>query len=37
MSAIRSFFHFLVAEEAVLVDPTEHLSSPNNGARSPNF
>jgi integrase/recombinase XerD len=28
LSAIRSLFRFLVAEEKVAVDPTEHLASP---------
>src|SRR5580658_8208356 len=28
LSAIRNLFHFLVADEKVAVDPTEHLSCP---------
>jgi integrase/recombinase XerD len=37
LSAIRSFFHFLVAEEQVAVDPTEHLSSPKQWSTIPKF
>jgi integrase/recombinase XerD len=37
LSSIRSFFHFLVAEEMVAVDPTEHLSSPRQWSTIPKF
>jgi integrase/recombinase XerD len=37
LSAIRSFFHFLVADEKVLVDPAEHLSSPKQWSTIPKF
>ena len=37
LSSIRSFFHFLVAEEMVKVDPTEHLSSPKQWSTIPKF
>ena len=37
LSAIRSFFHFLVADEKVAVDPTEHLSSPRQWSAIPKF
>ena len=37
LSAIRSLFHFLVAEERVAVDPTEHLSSPKQWNTIPKF
>jgi integrase/recombinase XerD len=37
LSAIRSLFHFLVAEEKVTVDPTEHLSSPKQWSTIPKF
>jgi len=37
LSAIRSFFHFLVADEQVAVDPTEHLSSPKQWSTIPKF
>jgi integrase/recombinase XerD len=37
LSAIRSFYHFLVAEEKVAVDPTEHLSSPKQWSTIPKF
>jgi integrase/recombinase XerD len=37
LSAIRSLFHFLVAEEKVTVDPTEHLSSPKQWNTIPKF
>jgi integrase/recombinase XerD len=37
LSAVRSFFHFLVAEERVAVDPTEHLSSPKQWSTIPKF
>jgi integrase/recombinase XerD len=37
LSAIRSFFHFLVAEELVAVDPTEHLASPKQWSTIPKF
>jgi integrase/recombinase XerD len=37
LSAIRSFFHFLVAEELVAADPTEHLASPKQWSTIPKF
>jgi len=37
LSAIRSLFHFLIAEEKVEVDPTEHLSSPKQWSTIPKF
>jgi integrase/recombinase XerD len=37
LSAIRSLFHFLVAEEKVTVDPTAHLSSPKQWSTIPKF
>jgi integrase/recombinase XerD len=37
LSAIRSLFHFLVAEEKVAIDPTEHLSSPRQWTTIPKF
>lgn len=37
LSAIRSLFHFLVAEEAVAIDPTEHLASPKQWSTIPKF
>ena len=37
LSAIRSFFHFLVAEEEHEIDPTEHLSSPKQWTTIPKF
>jgi integrase/recombinase XerD len=37
LSAIRSFFHFLLAEEQVTSDPTEHLSSPKQWSTIPKF
>jgi integrase/recombinase XerD len=37
LSAIRSLFHFLVADEKVMVDPTEHLSSPKQWSTIPKF
>ena len=37
LSAIRSLFHFLVAEEEVEIDPTEHLSSPKQWSTIPKF
>jgi integrase/recombinase XerD len=37
LSAIRSLFHFLVAEEEVDVDPTEHLASPKQWSTIPKF
>ncbi len=37
LSAIRSLFHFLVREEEVEIDPTEHLSSPKQWATIPKF
>ena len=37
LSAIRSFFHFLVADEKVGLDPTEHLSSPRQWSTIPKF
>jgi integrase/recombinase XerD len=37
MSAIRSLFHFLLAEEKISVDPTEHLSSPKQWSTIPKY
>jgi integrase/recombinase XerD len=37
LSSIRSFFHFLLAEEMVTTDPTEHLSSPKQWSTIPKF
>src|SRR5580698_5434838 len=37
LSAIRSLFHFLLADEKVTVDPTEHLSSPKQWTTIPKF
>jgi integrase/recombinase XerD len=37
LSAIRSFFHFLVADEKVAADPTEHLASPKQWSTIPKF
>lgn len=37
LSAIRSLFHFLMADEKVAVDPTEHLSSPKQWNTIPKF
>jgi integrase/recombinase XerD len=37
LSAIRSLFHFLVADEKLAVDPTEHLSSPKQWSTIPKF
>lgn len=37
LSAVRSLFHFLVAEERVTVDPTEHISSPKQWSTIPKF
>ena len=37
LSAIRSLFHFLVREEEVEIDPTEHLSSPKQWSTIPKF
>lgn len=37
LSAIRNLFHFLVADEKVAVDPTEHLSSPKQWSTIPKF
>lgn len=37
LSAVRSFFHFLVAEELVGSDPTEHLASPKQWSTIPKF
>jgi integrase/recombinase XerD len=37
LSAVRSLFHFLVADEKVAVDPTEHLSSPKQWSTIPKF
>jgi integrase/recombinase XerD len=37
LSAIRSFFYFLLADEKVEVDPTEHLSSPRQWSTIPKF
>ncbi len=37
LSAIRSLFHFLVVEETIAADPTEHLSSPKQWSTIPKF
>jgi integrase/recombinase XerD len=37
LSAIRSFFHFLIREETVSIDPTEHLASPKQWSTIPKF
>jgi integrase/recombinase XerD len=37
LSAVRSFFHFLVAEEGLTADPTEHLASPKQWSTIPKF
>jgi len=37
LSSIRSFFYFLMAEEMVTVDPTEHLPSPKQWSTIPKF
>ncbi len=37
LSAVRSLFHFLVAEELVAADPTEHLASPKQWSTIPKF
>src|ERR1039458_2693327 len=37
LSAVRSLFHFLVADERLTVDPTEHLSSPKQWSTIPKF
>lgn len=37
LSAIRSLFHFLLAEELIAADPTEHLSSPKQWNTIPKF
>jgi integrase/recombinase XerD len=37
LSAIRSFYHFLVADEKLAADPTEHLSSPKQWSTIPKF
>lgn len=37
LSAIRGLFRFLVAEEKVAIDPTEHLSSPRQWSTIPKF
>ena len=37
LSAIRSLFGFLIAEEKVSIDPTEHLSSPKQWSTIPKF
>jgi integrase/recombinase XerD len=37
LSAIRSLFRFLVAEEKIQIDPTEHLSSPKQWSTIPKF
>ena len=37
LSAIRGFFHFLVAEEKIAVDPTEDLCSPKQWSTLPKF
>ena len=37
LSAIRSFCHFLVADEKLATDPTEHLSSPKQWSTIPKF
>jgi integrase/recombinase XerD len=37
LSAIRSLFRFLIAEEKIQIDPTEHLSSPKQWSTIPKF
>jgi integrase/recombinase XerD len=37
LSAVRSLFHFLVADEKLAVNPTEHLSSPKQWSTIPKF
>jgi integrase/recombinase XerD len=37
LSTVRNLFHFLVAEEKITVDPTEHLSSPKQWSTIPKF
>lgn len=37
LSAIRSFFHFLVAEQLIAADPSEHLASPKQWSTIPKF
>lgn len=37
LSAMRSLFHFLLAEEVVATDPTEHLASPKQWSTIPKF
>ncbi len=37
LSAVRSLFHFLLADEQVAIDPTEHLSSPKQWSTIPKF
>jgi integrase/recombinase XerD len=37
LSAARSLFHFLVADERLAADPTEHLSSPKQWSTIPKF
>lgn len=37
LSAIRSLFHFLVVEETIAADPTEHLASPKQWSTIPKF
>ena len=37
LSTVRNLFHFLVAEEKVAADPTEHLSSPKQWSTIPKF
>jgi integrase/recombinase XerD len=37
LSAVRSLFHFLVADETIAADPTEHLSSPKQWSTMPKF
>jgi integrase/recombinase XerD len=37
LSTIRSFYRFLVAEEKLVTDPTEHLSSPKQWSTIPRF
>ncbi len=37
LSSVRNLFHFLVAEEKVAADPTEHLASPKQWSTIPKF
>jgi integrase/recombinase XerD len=37
LSAVRSLFHFLVADERLAADPTEHLASPKQWSTIPKF